>query len=168
MPTPAWFDSLTQHPTLVAATAFVATYGIVVTMFALVAAAWQRRGQPILLVPLAVGAAIAASIDLVMGHAWFELRPFAAMHVTPLVAYNALDNSFPSDHAVACSYVAAFLYFVDRRWATVALIAALLVGVARVAALLHWPWDVAAGWAVGAACGVAAGLFAERLIRKAV
>ena len=144
----------------------MANDGILITMFALVAAAWMHREQRWLLLPFILGAIAGAAIDLVAGRIFFEVRPFAVMHVTPLVGHDPADNSFPSDHAAATAYVAAFLSFVDRRWAATAIVAAVLVSAARVFCLLHWPQDIIAGWAIGGLTGVAAGLYGVRSIRR--
>ncbi len=162
MSTAAWFHALWADQTLAHAATFFADYGIYISAFALVATAWLHRGERGLLLPFVLGAIAAGALDIVMGRLFFELRPFVVMHVTPLISHNPADNSFPSDHAAATAYVAAFLCFVDRRWAVVAVLAALLVGVARVFVLVHWPHDVLVGWALGAAVGVAAGWYAAK------
>lgn len=143
-------------------TAYLANDALLVTAFALVAAAWLHRAQRGLLLPFVIGAIAASVLDLVAGHLWFEMRPFVALHVAPCLPHDPADNSFPSDHGVAGAYVTAFLGFVDPRWAAVALIGAVVVSVARVACLLHYPQDVAAGWAIGAVPGALAGYYATR------
>lgn len=157
-----WLHSFWGNHELASAAAIVANDGIFITMFALAAAAWMHREQRSLLLPLILGAIAGAAIDLTAGRLFFEVRPFAVMLVTPLVAHDPADNSFPSDHAAATAYVAAFLSFVDRRWAIVAIVAAVLVSGARVFCLLHWPQDIIAGWAIGGITGVAAGFYGAR------
>jgi membrane-associated phospholipid phosphatase len=142
--------------------AYLANDALLIAAFALVAAAWLHRAQRGLLLPFVIGAIAASLLDLAVGHLWFELRPFVAMHVAACVPHDPADNSFPSDHAAAGAYVTAFLGFVDIRWAAVALVGAVLVSVARVACLLHYPHDIAAGWAVGAIPGAIAGYYATR------
>ena len=143
-------------------TAFLANYALLITAFAAVAAAWLHRTRRGLLLPFVIGAIVASALDLLAGHLWFEARPFAAMHTMPCVPYDPADNSFPSDHGVAGAYMAAFLGFVDARWAAVAVVGVIVVSVARVACLLHYPHDIAAGWAIGAIPGAVAGYYATR------
>jgi membrane-associated phospholipid phosphatase len=143
-------------------TAYLASDALLITAFAAVAAAWLHRARSGLLLPFAIGAIAAFVLDLIAGHLWFELRPFAAMHVAPCVPHDPADNSFPSDHAAAGAYFTAFLGFVDVRWAAVALVGAVLVSIARVACLLHYPHDVAVGWAIGGIPGAIAGYYATR------
>jgi membrane-associated phospholipid phosphatase len=142
--------------------AYLANDALLIVAFAAVAAAWLHRAQRGLFVPFVIGAIAASALDLLVGHLWFESRPFAAMHVAPCLPYDPADNSFPSDHAGAGAYVTAFLAFVDVRWAAVALIGTIVVSIARVACLLHYPHDIAAGWAIGAIPGAIAGYYASR------
>jgi membrane-associated phospholipid phosphatase len=162
MPVSSEYQALWSNHAFAVAAALVANDGVLVTALALVAAAWLHRSERYLLLPFVLGAIGAFAIDLAAGRLFFEVRPFAALHVTPLVPHDPLDNSFPSDHAALTAYVAAFLFFVDRRWALVALAAALLVGAARVVCLLHYPHDVFAGWAMGAIPACIAGFYGMR------
>lgn len=69
--------------------------------------------------------------------------------VEPLV--KIVGASFPSGHAALFMAVA---YGVDREyfagWRSALIISALVVGVARIAAGVHWPSDILAGWLLGA------------------
>ncbi len=167
MTTTLWFHSLWGDRALVLIAIWFAQGGILLTGLALIGAAWRRRREWRLLVPFAIGAFACFVLDLLAGWAYHEPRPFVTLRLLPLVAYDPADNSFPSDHAAVTAYVAGFLAFVDRPWAIVAACAALLVGLARVFCLLHWQQDVLAGWAIGLAPGIAAGLAAARLLHHA-
>ncbi len=103
---------------------------------------------------------------------YIHARPFVVYHTLPLLAHSA-DNAFPSDHAAAAGLAVAFLWTRPRAFALVALGFALLVGAARIAAQLHWPVDIIAGYAFGIAGAVAgfavagalaAGRFGPRVI----
>ena len=159
MSTTLWFHSLWGDHALAVVAVALAQGGVLLTVVAFAGAAWRRRSQWGLLVPFAVGAAVGLALDLVAGWSYHELRPFVVLGVTPLVAHDPADNSFPSDHSALTAYVAAFLAFVNEPWAVLAIFAALAVGIARVFCLLHWQQDVLAGWAIGALPGVAAALY---------
>jgi undecaprenyl-diphosphatase len=103
---------------------------------------------------LASGLALAA--NWVIHLAWERPRPFAAHpDVVRTLANHARDASFPSDHASAGFAIAVVLLLCHRRlgWAAVAFAA--LMSFARVFVGEHWPADVVAGAAIGAACALA-------------
>lgn len=98
-----------------------------------------------------------------MGALFFDhARPFVTLHIQPLIAH-AADNAFPSDHAAAAGLAAAYLWPRSRALAIVAFVAACAIGVARVAAHLHWPIDIIAGIAFG----VAGGTLGAAIVRRA-
>jgi membrane-associated phospholipid phosphatase len=72
-------------------------------------------------------------------------RPFVVdPSIKPLFAHPG-DNGFPSDHT-ALGATVALLVMIYRRWlGTVLLVAAIVVGVARMAAHVHHGQDIAAG-----------------------
>ena len=77
----------------------------------------------------------------VLGHVYYDPRPFVQEHFTPLIPHDA-DNGFPSDHTLITAGVAAVIYFFNRPWGFALLGLALLVGAARVAAGVHHPVDI--------------------------
>jgi undecaprenyl-diphosphatase len=104
----------------------------------------------------AVVAGLAAGIAL----AWAQLlarvverpRPFVADPAgVHLFAAHAADPGFPSDHATAAFAIAVALLLRDRRWGAAALALASGLAVGRVAIGVHYPSDVLAGAALGAA-----------------
>lgn len=125
-----------------------AGYGLIFSLAAIVAAVIRRRPYRVL-PSLLLGAVIAVGLDVLGGRLITDQRPFVALHVTPLLAHSA-DNGFPSDHSAVAAYVAAALWFIDAPAAALATAAALVLGVARVYVLVHWPIDVVGGWLIGA------------------
>lgn len=78
-------------------------------------------------------------------------RPFLEQGVAPRAAY--IDNpGFPSDHALLAGVIVLAVYFVTpyKKTAIVLCIIALLMGAARVMALVHTPVDVIGGFAAAA------------------
>jgi len=63
--------------------------------------------------------------------------------------------SFPSSHATETAAGAAIFTWASPMLSPVAIGIALLVGISRVYLGVHWPTDVLAGWALGAALGAA-------------
>lgn len=122
----------------------------------------------------AVAAGLSAGLALAVGKVISELidrsRPFVAdPHGVHLFSGHAADPGFPSDHATGAFAVAMAIWLRNRRWGTVALIAAAVLSVGRVAIGVHYPSDVLAGAALG--CAAALILFArparERIDRLA-
>jgi undecaprenyl-diphosphatase len=114
-------------------------------------ASWRRA---------AVAAGLSAALGLAVGMLISELvdraRPFVAdpggVH---LFSRHAADAGFPSDHATAAFAIATAIFLRNRRWGMVALAAAAVLLVGRVALGVHYPSDVLAGAALGAAAALA-------------
>jgi len=72
-----------------------------------------------------------------------EARPFTSHPaVHPLIAHHP-GQAFPSDHSTAAVAIAlVVLVFLSRRWGTVLLAVAVLIGFSRVYVGVHYPGDV--------------------------
>jgi len=75
-------------------------------------------------------------------------RPFAALGIEALISH-ADVNSFPSGHMASLIPIALTLFVVRKRSGIWALIATLIIGLARVITGVHWPSDILGGIAVG-------------------
>lgn len=78
-----------------------------------------------------------------------DQRPFELLGVDPGAAY--LDNpGFPSDHALFVTAILAAVWFTTKNklLSGMLLVLVILVGVGRILALVHTPWDVIAGVAI--------------------
>ncbi len=106
-----------------------------------------------------VAAVLSAGLALAVGKLISELvdraRPFVAdpsgVH---LFSPHAADPGFPSDHATAAFAIAAAILLRKRSWGIVALVAAAVLSIGRVALGVHYPSDVIAGAALGAAAAL--------------
>lgn len=159
-------------PWLHAPAAAYAEYGIVVFAGLLVVGWWlaRRRDDQVmaaaLLTPVAAVAALAVQQVLiaVVG----EARPYT-LHPDALVLVSkTADPSFPSDHACVAGAVAAGLFFVDRRLGWVSTALAVVMAATRVYVGAHWPMDVVAGLALGAAATVGIVLLLRRPVARLV
>ncbi|MEY2513077.1 MAG: hypothetical protein QOJ89_435 [bacterium] len=107
-----------------------------------------RRGA----VAAGLGAAVALACAQVLARVVDRPRPFVAdpsgVH---LFAAHAADPGFPSDHATAAFAIAVALLLRDRRCGAAVLVLASALAVGRVAIGVHYPSDVLAGAALGAA-----------------
>jgi undecaprenyl-diphosphatase len=114
---------------------------------------WRRAALAAVL-----SAGVALAIAKVISEVVDRARPFVVdPHGVHLFSGHAADPGFPSDHATGAFAVAMAIFLRSRRWGTVALIAAAVLSVGRVAIGVHFPSDVLAGAALG--CVVALALF---------
>ena len=78
------------------------------------------------------------------------LRPFMVNGLVPLTLLPGTDGSFPSAHTAAAFAMAISIWLHDKRLGSVFIVAALLVGVARVWGNVHYPVDIVGGAILGA------------------
>ncbi len=91
-------------------------------------------------------------------------RPFDFFGVTPL--FYESGYAFPSGHAVFFSALAVALYFYNKKVGYVFGIFALIIGVARIAAGVHFPIDILTGLALGALVSIVVRHFYNYCTRK--
>jgi undecaprenyl-diphosphatase len=112
--------------------------------------AWRRATVAALLsagVALAIGKVVSELVD--------RARPFVAdPHGVHLFSAHAADPGFPSDHATAAFAIATAIVLRKRGWGIAALVAATVLSLGRVALGVHFPSDVLAGAALGAAVAI--------------
>jgi undecaprenyl-diphosphatase len=107
-----------------------------------------------------LAAVLSAGLGLAVGKVISELvdraRPFVAdPHGVHLFSGHAADPGFPSDHATAAFAIAVAILLRKRAWGIFALVAATVLSIGRVALGVHYPSDVLAGAALGAAAALA-------------
>ncbi|HEY3316651.1 MAG TPA: phosphatase PAP2 family protein [Bacillota bacterium] len=115
-------------------------------------AAGRRRAA----VVAGLAGVIGVLIAVLIGQMVFRPRPFAALpteRVRPLI-HHAPDSSFPSDHATGSSAMAAGMWASGTRlWRVVFATVAVLAGLSRVIAGVHWPGDVLGSFIIGVLTG---------------
>lgn len=134
------------------AIAFFTSWGLVVPVVLILSSIARDTRWRAAIVEAVTGGVATVLLVKLGGLAYSHPRPFVVHHVLPLVAH-AADNGFPSDHSAAAGLAVAFLWTRSRLSASIAIVFGLIVGAARVVAQLHWPIDIAAGYAFGIAGG---------------
>jgi undecaprenyl-diphosphatase len=79
-------------------------------------------------------------------------RPFAFYGFTPLISESGW--SFPSGHAMWFFALALTIWYFNRKWGWWYFVLAALMGVARIYAGVHWPYDILGGAILGMACAM--------------
>ena len=146
---------------------FLAKYLIFIVVLMVFGAWFQAKAKIRWQLGLSVFLAIIVAIILgrLAAKLYFHPRPFITNGTVPLIAHGN-DNGFPSDHTLVAATLAAVVYFYHRRLGIILMVLALLVGVGRVWAHVHWPIDIAGGLIIGAFAGWAGYELAKRLGSK--
>jgi len=85
----------------------------------------------------------------ILKHIFAMPRPYVYLdNVHLLFTYGNLD-SFPSGHAALFSALAVAVYFHHKKLSLLFIICALLIGIARIAAGVHLPSEILAGYLLG-------------------
>ena len=80
-------------------------------------------------------------------------RPFVSLQAHALFVENSW--SFPSGHAIFFFALAASVYGFNKKWGSALYLAAVLIGIARVVAGVHYPSDIIGGALIGMLIGSA-------------
>lgn len=138
---------------------YLIALSVVVALYALYRVPSQERLRRTMLVIASL--AITYGLGKLASHFYFDPRPFALTGQVPLIPH-AADNGFPSDHTLLAAGLAAAALFFDRRAAIWLWIIAIVIGGARVFALVHHPIDILGS----ILCALIAAVTVETLARK--
>lgn len=162
---PAWLEEAARDITALGSTSILALVTVTTILFLLM---MNKNGAALLVLVAVLGGSLLTNL-LKLG--FDRPRPDLVAHLM-----DTFTASFPSGHAsgAAATYltIGALLARVQPRrrikmfLLLVAVAITLLVGVTRVYLGVHWPSDVAAGWAVGAAWAALVWLVAMWLQRR--
>ena len=108
---------------------------------------------------------IAFLVAVIAGHLFYDTRPFVVEHVKPLIPHEA-DNGFPSDHTLFAMVAAATIFVYRRKLGVFLGILAVLVGVSRVFAKVHYPLDIIGSIVIAIAATCIAWIILRKFFRK--
>jgi membrane-associated phospholipid phosphatase len=147
-----------------------AVYGVGILAVLVVAGWWLARDRPdspravAAAVWTGAGALVAVGINQPIASAFHRARPFQALPGVEVLVSRSHDFTFPSDHAVAAGAAAAGLWLFSRRLAIAGTVVAVFLAFCRVYVGAHYPGDVTAGLALGAAVVAGGWLAMSRLL----
>lgn len=108
---------------------------------------------------------IAFLLSLIAGHLYYHTQPFVVEHIEPLIPHEA-DNGFPSDHTLFATVAATTLFVYRRKLGVFLGILAILIGVSRVVAKIHYPIDIIGSIMIAMAATVLAWIIIRILCRR--
>jgi undecaprenyl-diphosphatase len=114
---------------------------------------WEVPGGRRAVAAAGFSALLGLLANQVISHLYERTRPYVH-HAHHLFIARSSDPSFPSDHATGGFAIAVAILLRNRLAGVFALVVALLMSVGRVAVGTHYPSDVLAGAAIGAAAAL--------------
>lgn len=87
-------------------------------------------------------------ITEIIRYFYFIPRPFVNNDVFQLIFYET-SGSFPSGHAAFFFALATTIFFFHKKWSILFFTGAVLIGVSRIIAGIHWPIDILSGAIIG-------------------
>ena len=141
---------------------FLAKYLGWVLGLGLAASLIRANGSTIMVIEAFLSGAVARfGITDLIRYFYNRPRPFESGDFIPLISRET-GGSFPSGHAAFLFALAMTVFLYNRRWGALFFAGAILVGVGRVLAGLHWPSDILAGAVVGILTSVIVNLISKK------
>ncbi len=128
--------------------AFLNTYGVFVLFLSVLVYLWfiEKNKKEAMHVFLATF--FAAAIIIVLKELYGLPRPFYFSALTPKAGYFT-PASFPSLHSAVAFALATTVIFYQKKLGSFLIITALIIGVGRIIANVHYPLDIFLGGLVG-------------------
>jgi undecaprenyl-diphosphatase len=150
----AQHDGLVEDPLRFFAVSAQYVFVVLLGVLFLVRGKWRSVDGRHGVVAAGFSALLALGVAHLITDIWARPRPYVAHPDVHLFITASHDPSFPSDHATAAFAIAVALLLRHRKAGWIALALAAIISIARVAVGTHYPGDVLAGAAVGAAAAL--------------
>ncbi len=147
-------------------TIFFSTYVLYIVIMAVLYWAWAKRKDLwhtiLLFVPAGGNRVVFTELIRLFV---YSPRPFIVNHLVPLVSDPRREwyTSFPSGHTIFLFSLATSVWFENKKVGAALFVLAALVGIARIAAGVHWPTDIIGGALLGVAFSVPEVMILKRL-----
>ncbi len=105
----------------------------------------------------------AIAISEALKYFYMSPRPFEIFTNVNLLFRHGGGDSFPSGHATFFAALAAAVYFYHKRLGIIYIVGALLIGLGRIMAGIHFPVDILAGYILGGAIGLSVYALLKRI-----
>lgn len=131
---------------------FFANYLIfILAVLALFLALYHKSEKQVIrnLVFIFVSGILAWGLVQVIKYSYFSPRPFLALDDVRQLIEHGANDSFPSGHTAFSFAIATAVYFWKRKYAWIFFVGAMIVGLARIAAGVHFPHDILGGAILG-------------------
>lgn len=96
-----------------------------------------------------LAAAIAYTASEIIKYFYNYPRPFTVNNMPIFTLTTPLDNSFPSGHTAIAFAIAITVWLHNKKIGSVFVVTAMIIGMARVWANVHWPMDIFGGAMLG-------------------
>ncbi|MEH7301103.1 undecaprenyl-diphosphatase [Neobacillus drentensis] len=147
-----------KHPIMDGLMVFTTHYALIVYAIVLLLMWFFGKEQhKYSVVYAAITGGLGLFINFILGHIYYEPRPFET-HKVHLLLQHAKDTSFPSDHSTGAFSLALAVLLRQRKIGLGMLLFAMLTGISRIYVGHHYPFDVLGSMVVG--------LFVSTLIYK--
>lgn len=102
-----------------------------------------------------LAALVAWAISEIIKYFYFNPRPFLVNHLPALTLTQPLDSAFPSSHTATAFALATAVWLHNKKIGGFFLVVAVIIGLARVGANVHWPADIVGGAILGTLIAIA-------------
>jgi undecaprenyl-diphosphatase len=146
-------------------------YWLVAGLFALVILGKDKKKEIKMLILTAISVFLSRIIITeTIRYFYYSPRPFVVLNDLNQLISHEPTASFPSGHAAFFFALAMAVVFATRwrTWGAIFFLGAILIGVSRVIAGIHWPCDILGGAIIGIISALVAKFISQSIIKPNV